>query len=52
MTTLADLVLAAELFRLPADATARRLTAPVVWWTYVAAQAFIVAGVISIVRAE
>lgn len=47
-----DLVLAAELFRLPADAPVRRLTAPVVWWTYVAAQAFIVAGVISIVRAE
>lgn len=44
-----DLVLAAELFRLPTDAHARRLTAPVVWWTYVAAQALIVAGVISIV---
>lgn len=47
-----DLVLAAELFRLPTDANVRRLTAPVVWWTYVAAQALIVAGVISIVLAE
>ncbi len=46
-----DLVLAAELFRLPADASVRRLTAPVVWWTYVAAQTLIVAGVINIVLA-
>src|SRR5690606_21645028 len=37
-----DFVLAAELFRLPADSPARRITAPVVWWTYVAAQALIV----------
>lgn len=44
-----DLVLAAELFRLPADAPARRWTAPLVWWTYVAAQALIVTGVIVIV---
>lgn len=44
-----DLVLAAELFRLPADASARRWTAPLVWWTYVAAQALIVAGIILIV---
>ena len=41
-----DFVLAAELFRLPADAPARRLTAPVVWWTYAAAQVLIVWGVI------
>lgn len=41
-----DLVLAAELFRLPADAPARRWTAPVVWWTYVAAQIAIIAGVL------
>jgi uncharacterized membrane protein YhhN len=41
-----DFVLAAELFRLPAEATVRRLTAPVVWWTYAAAQALIVWGVI------
>lgn len=46
-----DLVLAAELFRLPADASVRRLTAPIVWWTYVAAQVLIVAGVICVVLA-
>lgn len=40
-----DFVLAAELFRLPPDAPARRITAPVVWWTYVAAQALIVLGI-------
>lgn len=40
-----DFVLAAELFRLPADAKVRRLTAPVVWWTYAAAQVLIVWGV-------
>lgn len=43
---ISDLVLAAELFRLPADAPARRWTAPVVWWTYVAAQIGILAGVL------
>lgn len=47
-----DLVLAAELFRLPADAPARRWTAPVVWWTYVAAQVLIVAGVVAVVLAR
>lgn len=41
-----DFVLAAELFRLPADAPVRRITAPVVWWTYVAAQALIVTGIL------
>jgi uncharacterized membrane protein YhhN len=41
-----DFVLAAELFRLPADAPQRRITAPVVWWTYVAAQVLIVWGVV------
>lgn len=41
-----DLVLAAELFRLPPDAPARRVTAPFVWWSYAAAQALIVWGVI------
>ena len=46
-----DFVLAAELFRMPADAPARRITAPVVWWTYVAAQVLIVTGLILIVRA-
>lgn len=49
---ISDLVLAAELFRLHIDAPARRLTAPVVWWTYVAAQALIVAGVISVALAR
>jgi uncharacterized membrane protein YhhN len=42
-------VLAAELFRLPADAPVRRITAPVVWWTYVAAQVGIIAGVLMLV---
>jgi uncharacterized membrane protein YhhN len=41
-----DLVLAAELFRLPPDAPMRRITAPVVWWTYVAAQGLIVMGIL------
>jgi uncharacterized membrane protein YhhN len=41
-----DFVLATELFRLPANAPARRVTAPVVWWTYVAAQAGIVTGIL------
>jgi len=47
-----DLVLAAELFRLPADSPARRWTAPVVWWTYVAAQVLIIAGVIVVALAR
>lgn len=41
-----DFVLATELFRLPADAPVRRVTAPVVWWTYVSAQALIVTGIL------
>jgi len=41
-----DFVLATELFRLPENAPARAITAPVVWWTYVAAQALIVTGII------
>lgn len=45
-----DFVLAAELFRLAPDAPARRVTAPVVWWTYVAAQVLIVLGIILVVR--
>lgn len=40
-----DFVLATELFRLPADAPVRRITAPVVWWTYAAAQALILVGI-------
>jgi uncharacterized membrane protein YhhN len=41
-----DFVLATELFRLPEDAPVRAVTAPVVWWTYVAAQALIVTGIL------
>jgi uncharacterized membrane protein YhhN len=43
---ISDGTLSAELFQLPADAPARRITGPVVWWTYVAAQALILFGVI------
>jgi uncharacterized membrane protein YhhN len=46
-----DFVLAAELFRLPPDAPARRITAPVVWCSYVAAQVLIIWGVVSIASA-
>ena len=49
---ISDLVLAAELFRLPSDAPARRWTTQIVWWTYVAAQVLIVAGVIVIAVAR
>jgi uncharacterized membrane protein YhhN len=48
---LSDLVLATELFRLPPDAPARRITAPVVWWTYAAAQVLIVWGVLQLAQA-
>lgn len=41
---ISDGVLAAELFKLAPDAPTRRITAPVVWWTYIAAQALIVTG--------
>lgn len=44
-----DFVLATELFRLPADAPVRRITAPVVWWTYVGAQVMIVTGILAVV---
>lgn len=47
---ISDFVLAAELFRLPADAPQRRITAPVVWWTYVAAQVLIVCGIVLAVQ--
>lgn len=43
---MSDFVLATELFRLPEDAPVRRITAPVIWWTYVAAQALIVTGIL------
>jgi len=45
-----DFVLATELFRVPPEATIRRITGPVVWWTYVGAQILIVAGVLMLVR--
>lgn len=44
-----DFVLSAELFRLPADSPARRLTTPIVWWTYAAAQVLIVTGIVLVV---
>lgn len=45
-----DFVLATELFRLPPDAAVRRITGPVVWWTYAGAQILILAGVVLLVR--
>lgn len=39
-----DGVLSAELFRLAPDAPARKITGPVVWWSYAAAQLLIVGG--------
>lgn len=47
-----DFVLATELFRLPEDAPVRAITAPVVWWTYVAAQALIVTGILLVAAAH
>lgn len=41
-----DLVLSAELFRIPEGSPIRRVTAPVVWWTYAGAQALIVIGLL------
>lgn len=41
-----DFVLSAELFRLAPDSPARRVTAPVVWWTYAAAQVLIAWGIL------
>jgi uncharacterized membrane protein YhhN len=48
---ISDGVLAVELFKLPADAPARRITAPLVWWTYYCAQVLIALGVILAARA-
>lgn len=45
---ISDFVLAAELFRLAPDAPARRITAPVVWWTYAAAQVLIIWGIVRV----
>jgi uncharacterized membrane protein YhhN len=44
-----DFVLSAELFRLSPDAPVRRLTVPVVWWTYAAAQVLIITGIVLVV---
>ncbi len=41
-----DGTLSAELFQLPPDAGARRITAPIVWWTYAAAQVLIIWGML------
>jgi uncharacterized membrane protein YhhN len=46
-----DFVLSAELFRLAPDAPARRITVPVVWWTYVAAQLLIAWGLVRLMEA-
>jgi uncharacterized membrane protein YhhN len=43
---ISDFVLSAELFRLAPDAPARRITAPVIWWTYAAAQLLIGWGIV------
>jgi uncharacterized membrane protein YhhN len=48
---ISDGVLSAELFRLAPDAPARRMTAPLVWWSYAAAQALIAFGIIAAARA-
>lgn len=40
-----DFVLSAELFRLAPNAPARRITTPVVWWTYAGAQMLILWGI-------
>ena len=47
-----DFVLSAELFRLAPDAPARRITVPVVWWTYVAAQALIAWGIVRLLQEQ
>ncbi|MBL8549484.1 MAG: lysoplasmalogenase [Hyphomonadaceae bacterium] len=45
-----DAVLAGELFKLPADAPVRKITTPLVWWTYYGAQALIVIGIFMAIR--
>ncbi len=47
-----DFVLSAELFGLGPDAPARRMTAPVVWWTYVAAQLMIGWGIVVVLQEQ
>jgi uncharacterized membrane protein YhhN len=43
---ISDSVLSAELFKLPPEAPIRRITAPIVWWTYAGAQILIVWGMV------
>lgn len=45
---ISDFVLSAELFRLPPDSPARRITTPIVWWTYAAAQLLIAWGLVRV----
>jgi len=47
-----DGVLSWELFRMKPDAPARRITAPIVWWTYAAAQGLIALGLVLAARAS
>jgi len=47
-----DATLSAELFKLEPNAPARKITAPVVWWTYVAAQALIIWGMLRLLQAH
>lgn len=47
---ISDGVLSAELFRMAPDAPGRRVTGPIVWWTYGAAQVLIVIGVAAAAR--
>jgi hypothetical protein len=49
---ISDGVLSWELFRMKEDAPARRITAPIVWWTYAAAQWLIVWGMMLAARAS
>ncbi len=46
-----DGVLSAEFFRMAPDAPARRITAPIVWWTYAGGQGLIALGLVLGARA-
>jgi len=48
---ISDGVLSAELFKLAPDAPQRRITTPLVWWSYAAAQALIVWGMVRAAQA-
>ncbi|MFZ2030848.1 MAG: lysoplasmalogenase [Vitreimonas sp.] len=49
---ISDFVLSAELFRLAPDAPARRVTVPIVWWTYATAQVLIVWGIVRVLAVQ